>query len=213
MISFEQFKDYFIIFKLLFNVNMSVKLPEDIDYSKYTSTQGMSTKHWGPSAWNFLFTSIMGRYPVKVDFHSEEDVSIANKFSHMLVGLKDIMPCIYCRKSFENFAKELPIEPYLVGRIELMYWLYLMKDKVNNKLEKQEQKCYTDEKKRLKGLYHHGDITKEEYYKLIESFKKETFITQASPSFKEVLDHYESIRAVCSEKAMRCTIKPNDDSL
>jgi hypothetical protein len=192
---------------------MKIKLPENIDYNQYNSASGMATSKWGSAAWNFLFTSIMGRYPFKVDFHSAEDVNVVNVFAKMLIGLKDFTPCIFCRKSFENFIQELPIEPYLVGRIELMYWLYLMKDKVNTKLEKQEKKCYTDEKKRLKGLYYHGDITADEYYNFIQKFKKETFITKPTPPFKEVLDYYENIRAVCSEKAMRCVIKPNGDSL
>ena len=170
----------------------------------------MATSAWGGHAWNFLFTSIMGRYPVKIDYHSSDDIHIANTFSQMLIGLKDIMPCIYCRKSFENFAKELPIEPYLAGRIELMYWLYLMKNKVNSKLEIQEQKCYTDEKKRLKGLYHHGDISTDEYYSSVKKFKKETFITQPAPPFKEVLDTYENIRAVCSQKSLSCVLAKKD---
>ena len=181
-----------------------MKLPEGIDYSKYYGKGGANTRAWGPKAWDYLFTSIMGRYPVKIDYGSPEDIQVLNAFSHMLIGLKDTLPCVFCRKSFEVFVKELPIEEFLKGRIQLMYWLYLLKIKVNSKLKKQEKICYNDEKKRLKGLFHHGDITKDQYYTSLQKSKEETFLTQPTPPFKEVLDKYESYRAVCSKKALKC---------
>jgi hypothetical protein len=184
----------------------SVKLPDGINYSIYEGTSGMSTKHWGPSAWNFLFISIMGRYPTKIDIGNPEDILIQNSFKIMLTNLQTVMPCIFCRESFKGFLQELPIEPYLVGRIELMYWLYQMKDKVNKKLLKQENQCYNDEKKRLKALFYMKKITEEEYYQKVSEFKKDTFQTIPTPPFKEVLDKYESLRAVCSAKAKTCAL-------
>jgi hypothetical protein len=93
----------------------------------------------------------MGRYPYRLN-RSKEHLKIKRQFKALLTSLQDILPCIFCRNSFREFLKQLPIEPFLVGRIELVYWLYLMKDKVNNKLIKQEQQCYNDEKRRLKKL-------------------------------------------------------------
>jgi hypothetical protein len=86
-----------------------------------------------------------------------------------------------------------------------------MKDKVNSKLICQEQLCYNDEKKRLKGLYHHGDITESEYYASIENFKKTAFTTVPTPSFKEVLDKFENVRAVCSQKSLSCVLAKKED--
>ena len=184
----------------------SINLPRDIDYSIYEGTSGMSTKHWGPSAWNFLFISIMGRYPIKINNNNPEDILIKDSFKTLLTNLQVVMPCIFCRESFKGFLIELPIEPYLVGRIELMYWLYQMKDKVNKKLLKQESQCYNDEKKRLKALFYTNQITEAEYYKQAAEFKKNTFQTIPTPPFKEVLDKYESLRAVCSVKAKTCAL-------
>ena len=189
---------------------MEVRLPDEIDYSAYDSNSGMATRIWGSRLWGSLFTSIMGRYPFVVDYNSTTDLNIVNTFSQMLVGLKDTLPCVFCRKSFETFVKELPIEPYLKGRIELMYWLYLMKDKVNKKLICQEKICYNDAKARLKGLFHHGDITEADYYNKISDFKKATFVTVPSPTFKEVLDEYESMRAVCSKMSLSCILATKD---
>jgi hypothetical protein len=121
-----------------------------------------------------------------------------------MIGLKDILPCMYCRDSFKVFLTELPIEPFLIGRIELMYWLYLMKDKVNIKLINQEKKCYNDEKKRLKDLFLNKVLTEQQYYKLTSDFKKQKFITICTPPFKQVLDQYEDFRAECSPKSLSC---------
>lgn len=189
-----------------------IELPKHIDYSKYYSTSGMSTKHWGPGAWKFLFTSIMGHYPIRLDDNNTEHIVIKNSFKNMLSGLAFVMPCIFCRESFKGFIKELPIEEYLIGRIELMYWLYLMKEKVNTKLKTQENKCYNDEKKRLKSLYYSKQISESDYYAKISEFKNETFLTAETPTFKEVLDTYENLRAVCSPKAKTCALpKKNNE--
>lgn len=124
-----------------------MKLPKNIDYSKYNSTSGAATSKWGPSCWNFLFTSIIGRYPFKVNKNNPEHVIIQKHFKMLLTKLKHILPCIFCRNSFKKFIKELPIEPYLVGRVQLMFWLYLIKDKVNTKLINQEKNVTTMKKR------------------------------------------------------------------
>jgi hypothetical protein len=183
---------------------MKVILPEDIDYSIYHSTQGMATSKWGPNCWDFLFTSIVGRYPIKIK--SSKDRKIKRAFKEFLSNLQNILPCVFCRNSLDIFIKELPIEPYLIGRIELMYWLYLIKDKVNMKLICQEKQCYKDEKIKLKKMYHDKEISEKEYYDKIKNFKENTYITVPTPSFKEVLDKYEKSRAICSKKALTCIL-------
>lgn len=186
---------------------MKIILPKGIDYSKYYGISGSNTKNWGPAGWNFLFTSIIGRYPIKVI--SKEDIEIKEAFKSMLTNLSIIMPCIFCRNSFKEFLEELPIEEYLVGRIELIYWLYLIKDKVNKKLICQENKCYNDEKSKLKSMYYKKEITEEEYYKRVEEFKNGNFETISSPPFQDILDKYESQRAVCDKKAKKCRLPKN----
>ena len=114
-----------------------VTLPKGIDYTQYQSTNGMSTKFFGPAAWDFLFVSIIGRYPVKINKKDPEHLLIRKSFKHLMQSLSIVLPCIFCRQSFAGFLKELPLKPFLSGRIELMYWLYLMKDRVNKKLLKQ----------------------------------------------------------------------------
>lgn len=187
-----------------------VNLPNNIDYSKYNSTSGASTRFWGPAAWRFLFTSIMARYPVKIDKNKEEDILIRKNFKILMCSLSIIMPCIYCRKSFEQFIKELPIDNYLIGRIELMYWLYLIKDKINTKLICQEKEAYIERKKSLKALYYNKRISENEYYEKIKKCKKESFKTTPTPDFKQILDEYEKVRASCSNKSKTCALPEFD---
>lgn len=185
-------------------MNPSIKLPENIDYSKYYGASGMNTKFWGSRLWDSLFVSILGRYPVRIN--TSDDLEIKQAFKCTLTSLSVMMPCIFCRNSFKGFLEELPIEPYLIGRIELMYWLYQMKDKVNKKLICQENICYNEEKGKLKAMFYTKEITEEEYYKKVKEFKSENFVTIPTPPFQEVLDKYEAQRAVCDKKAKKCSI-------
>lgn len=177
----------------------------------YTSTSGLSTKMWGPSGWYFLFSCIMGGYPVKIDDNNKEHLIIKKHFKKLISSLGYTMPCIFCRESFKQFCIQLPIDNSLASRMDLMKWLYDIRDKVNKKLIAQEKKCYNNEKIRLKKMYYLQPKTKqrkEMYYQKLAEFKNKTMITQPSPPFKEVLDKYESIRAVCSKKAKTCSL-PN----
>jgi hypothetical protein len=180
--------------------------PNDINYEKYTGKNGCATKIWGPKAWDYLFTSIIGTYPVSIV--TEEDKILAQYFKRQIHALGHTMPCIFCRRSFQTFYKELPIDNYTDSRIRMMYWLYLIKDKVNQKLLHQEEKCWNDEKKRLKLLYHQKLLTREGYYLAVNKFKKESFKTIPSPPFVEVLDKYEKSRAICSKKSLSCILPP-----
>jgi len=191
---------------------MSIKLPENIDYSKYYGASGMSTKFFGPRLWDSLFVSILGRYPIRIN--TSDDLEIKQAFKCTLTSLSIILPCIFCRNSFEGFLEELPIEPYLIGRIELMYWLYLMKDKVNLKLICQENICYNEQKGKLKAMFYTKEITEDEYYKRTKSFKNDNSVTIPTPPFQEVLDKYEAQRAHCDKKAKKCSLpkkETNDD--
>lgn len=176
------------------------------NYDKYMSTSGLSTKGWGPSGWFFLFSCIMGGFPPKIDNRKIEHRLIKKNFKDMIYSLRYTMPCIFCRESFKGFVKESPIEPHLTGRIELMRWLYNIRDRVNKKLMDQEMDCYKNEKKRMKIALKTNKISKEEYNTKLGQIKKDTLITKPSPPFEQVLDKYEALRAVCSKKSKTCAL-------
>lgn len=175
-----------------------------MDITKYHSNSGMKTKEWGPAAWKHLFVSILGAYPVSIDLNNKEHRRIRKSFYYQFYVLQDTLPCVFCRRSYKQFFKELPIKSYMDTRLNLMYWLYLMKDKVNKKLIQQEKECFENEKKKLDKEFSNGKITKKKYQEHLKKIENDTFITKPSPPFYEVLDYYESFRATCSKKAQTC---------
>ena len=90
----------------------------------------MDTRFWGPDGWQ-LFHSITAGYP---DRPTSDDQAIYYRF---FSSIPHILPCIYCRNSFAEYLKILPIEPYLNCRRDLCRWIYLMHNKVNQKLRGQ----------------------------------------------------------------------------
>lgn len=184
---------------------MGIKLPGGIDYKRYESTSGMSTKHWGPAYWMFLFTSVLGTYPVRVDWSNSDQVFVVNEFKKTIHALISILPCVFCRESLNFFIAELPLNDFLDSRMEMMYWLYLIKDKVNRKLLRQEDLVLQKQYREISRLYYPGS---KEYLAAMQECNNSSFRTVPTPSFKEVLDYYESFRAECVTEAKKCVIKP-----
>lgn len=90
----------------------------------------MDTRFWGPDGWKLLH-SIVENYP---DYPSINEKKIYSIFFN---SIKHVLPCIYCRRSLNDYMNELPIEKYINSKINLCYWLYLIHNKVNDKLKKQ----------------------------------------------------------------------------
>ena len=90
----------------------------------------MQTARWGPHAWRFLHT-------VATNYDSENPEHDAVAYAQFFRLLGDTLPCRYCRESWREFAAATPIEPYLCQPQGLAYWLYLMHNRVNDKLRKQ----------------------------------------------------------------------------
>lgn len=167
------------------------------------STVGMKTNYWGPHAWAFLFSTIAGAFPVKIEKNNKDHKRIINSFKAQFTALKDTLPCVYCRNSFSIFLKELPIEDYIKSRNDMMYWLYLVHDKVNQKLIQQEKECYLREKLKLTEKYKNGKLSSMRYTAELLKLKS-ILITKPSPPFQKVLDHYEKFRAGCNPTTKRC---------
>jgi hypothetical protein len=149
----------------------------------------MNTTAWGPSLWTTMFM-MASNYPVNV----KNDLSLKVHYKRFYTNLKYMLPCEYCRKSYVDFLKELPIEPFLDSRTSLLYWVYNIKDKVNKKLIAQ-QKILIQEIQ----LSSRSDKQKKE-------FLDGMFITKPSPPFHKVCKYYEQFRATCSPKTQSCSI-------
>lgn len=88
----------------------------------------MNTKFWGPAAWDFFFCVALNYTPTPENIYYTKQ---------LFMNLGHTMPCIYCRNSYRQFIRELNIDHYLASSKTLTYWLYLLHNKVNDKLRNQ----------------------------------------------------------------------------
>lgn len=165
------------------------------------STNGIKTSFWGPPAWKFLFSMVAGTFPVKVDSTNKAHSKIVSSFHSMFKSLENTLPCIYCRESYKIFLKELPMSEFSDSRKNMMKWLYLIRDRVNQKLMKQERECYESERAALMKK----NINPDKLKTMLKTIRQTTLITKPSPSFEKVLTSYEKQRAGCSKKTKKCT--------
>lgn len=94
---------------------------------------GMMTKVWGPPGWLFLHCITFG-YPFKINEMNPEHLEKRNFYKNFFFNLGKVLPCKYCRESYDKYYQELPIDNFLNTRKDLCLWLYLIHNKVNDKL-------------------------------------------------------------------------------
>ena len=98
---------------------------------------GLCTSTWGSPGWFFLHCVTAG-YPVDPD---EYDDIRGNTRGHTRRAYTSffkhtghVLPCRFCRKSYMNFLSEIPIEDYTDSRKKLFEWLFIIHNKVNEKI-------------------------------------------------------------------------------
>lgn len=148
---------------------------------------GTSTTKWGPAAWDMLFNIALNVDLTKD--HTKDAASI-----RFFNGLGLMLPCQYCVDYYAIILKQMPIEnvigasrkkddPYACFR-----WLYLVKNKVNEKLIRQETQC----------LLTHFLTIKDEL--VLKGWADKLLFTKATPSFQQVLQKYMANRTDCSRQ-------------
>jgi hypothetical protein len=94
----------------------------------------MDCKCWGKHGWLLLHsTALCCDEKLKNNDENEDIKKIIKKF---YTSVQYILPCIYCRRSFSQYIKELPIDSYL-NKGKIFKWLYHIHNKVNKKLRDQ----------------------------------------------------------------------------
>ena len=95
---------------------------------------GMMTSVWGPTGWNFGHCVTMG-YPCKIDLDCKEHVKRMKETKKFFESMGYVLPCKYCRESYQQFISELPLtDNILMSRKKLAKWFYNIHNKVNKKL-------------------------------------------------------------------------------
>ena len=102
----------------------------NIDHSDYKNN-GLITKIWGSPAWTFNHSVTFG-YPLE----PTEEQKI--KYKNYFVSLGDVLPCRYCRESYQKFittGNTALTDDALKNRESLTKWFYRVHETVNAKLE------------------------------------------------------------------------------
>jgi hypothetical protein len=94
---------------------------------------GMMTKVWGPAGWLFLHSVAYG-YPYVINPDNPDHITKKEDYYKFFYYLGRIFPCKYCRESYQQFLKEIPLVDKLNTRRDLCKWLYDIHNKVNDKL-------------------------------------------------------------------------------
>lgn len=158
----------------------------------------MNTKNWGPGAWEFLH-AITFNYPTKIDARKKDDRDLRDHYKVLFLNLQYTLPCKYCRLSFKEFMEEIPIDKFLDSRESLTHWLYLIHDRVNKKLIKQEASAKKEKRRLLDTDFKEGKMTLGKYNQEIANLDN-NFKTIPTPSFRQVCKKYEEWRADCAKK-------------
>ena len=95
----------------------------------------MKTAVWGPPTWFFLHSMAMA-YPKHIHKTKPEHQKIKHSMHNFLASLGDVLPCGLCGNSYNQYIKtsELSIWKYLDSREDLVYFIYLIHERVNDKL-------------------------------------------------------------------------------
>lgn len=107
-----------------------------------SDNNGLCTSTWGPPGWFFLHCVAAG-YPVDPDEYDDirgnAKGHTKRAYSCFFKNTGHVLPCRFCRESYMNFVSEMPVEEHLHSRQALFEWLFVLHNKVNDKIgDKQE---------------------------------------------------------------------------
>lgn len=156
----------------------------------------MNTQAFGGCTWDSMFFMAAG-YDLNEEPRSVKDPQYYNYFK----SIGDVLPCIYCRRSYKGFFEELKIEGYFGKPCGLMKFVYDLKNKVNEKLLNQEFEAAIERYRALKG--EDGSMQKEQLGLELRNLAK-IFYTKDAPPFEQVVEDYMKHRAKCSAKMKTC---------
>ena len=87
----------------------------------------MDTRFWGKDGWKFL-------HSIAYCYKENE-----KSYQQFFKSIQHVLPCIYCRRSYKKYITELPVDTK-----HLTKWLYMIHNRVNEKLRKQGYNLKTD---------------------------------------------------------------------
>jgi hypothetical protein len=99
----------------------------------------MDTSKWGKPGWKLVHSIALC-----CDNMDDKEYQQSKKYiKRFYTSIKHLLPCIYCRRSYTSYIKELPIDPF-IDKQQIFKWTYLIHNKVNSKLRSQGYSIETD---------------------------------------------------------------------
>lgn len=89
----------------------------------------MQTDSWGEHAWE-TFAFVAFGSPERLD--ADDKINYKNYYE----SFKCVAPCSLCRKAYGEMIKYIAIDDYINTRDGLCYWVFLVHNLVNRKLDK-----------------------------------------------------------------------------
>lgn len=110
-------------------------------FEKLQDETAVRTSVWGPAAWFFLHNMAMA-YPKLINENNPEHIRKKDSMFAFLSNLGNCLPCPVCSVSYNQYIKEplYNINKYLDSRAKLARFIYLIHERVNEKLG--VAKCY-----------------------------------------------------------------------
>ena len=128
----------------------------------YNSGDGMLTTVWGPSMWHYLHTMSFN-YPVNPTRKQKQE------YKKFILSLRDVLPCVHCRKNLRNNLKAYPIkECHLKDRNAFSRYVYQLHETINRMLQKRSNLSYCDVRERYEHFRSRCTTTRPKIFK----FKK-----------------------------------------
>ncbi|KAJ3170014.1 hypothetical protein HDU87_000480 [Geranomyces variabilis] len=163
----------------------------------------MNTLKWGNVLWESLFFIAAG-YDV-----NETDKKIKDpKYKNYFKSIGDVLPCRYCRESYEVFYDSMDIQAYLdMPSCGLIRFVYDMKNLVNAKLVAQEKKLLDEEYAKILDGKSPDDPA---VVRAMQDAKARICYTKAAPPFEDVVAELLQHRAGCSPVTKTCRAPVKD---
>jgi hypothetical protein len=156
----------------------------------------MNTQAFGKCTWESMFFMAAG-YDLNETPRAEKDPQYFNFFK----SIGDVLPCVYCRRSYKAFFEELNMYKYFDKECGVMKFVYDLKNKVNDKLLDQEFKAAVERYNLLKDQ--DSSLSQKDLGHELRNLAK-IFYTKDAPSFEEIVADYQKHQAKCSSKMKTC---------
>lgn len=157
----------------------------------------MNTTAFGPPSWR-----MMGFVAAGFDMNDTPVELKKRQYATFFRSLGDVLSCRYCRESYKVFFDSLDIDKYMeLPNYGLLRFCYDLKNLVNNKLVKQEEKALKEEFKKLSKTLSPNDP---KFWEQLREKAHKICYTKPAPAFEEYVDEIMKHRAGCSAKMKTC---------